>query len=151
MLIGRMNGFHGTVILDLSPSRLLRRAMWLAHGAVFCTLLLAHPFTWQRNVLLLALAVHLWMALRAAREAPIARLELDARARWHVSFCDGRGLAAELESAPWVSPFFTTVNLRCADGLRRQVVLLPDMVDADGFRRLRVRLRREGAGVTGNR
>ena len=146
MLMGRMNGFHGPVILELCPSRALRRALVLVHVSVCCTLLLAYPFSWQRNTLLLAVAMHLCLSLMATRKLAITHLELDARQRWHVVFCDGRSLAAQLISAPWVSPLLTTLNLSCADGVKRQVVLLPDMVDADGFRRLRVRLRRGAVG-----
>jgi len=147
MLIGRMNGFHGPVILDLMPSAWLPRARLALHVVVFCTMALAYPSSWPRNLLLLAIAGHgLWKP-RAADARDIARLELGARQRWRVVFCDGRGLDARLLRAPWVSPLLTTFTLACADGVERQVVLLPDMVEAQAFRRLRVRLLRGDGGA----
>jgi hypothetical protein len=146
MLIGRMNGFQGLVIVDLTPSAWLPRALLTLHVSVMVALLLGYPTSWPRNLLLAAIALHgLWSA-RAARTLDIARLELSARQTWRVVFCDGRGLDARLLRAPWVSPLLTALTLACADGVERQVVMLPDMVDADAFRRLRVRLRKLDGG-----
>lgn len=142
MLIGRMNGFQGTVILDLRPSRWLSHALLTLHAAVSAALLLAYPWCWQRNLLLFAVVLHLAWSLHAARVVPVKRLELDERDHWRVVFCDDLTLAARLVGAPWLSPLFTTLVLACADGTRTQLVLLPDMVDGHAFRRLRVRVRR---------
>ena len=141
MLSCRMNGFHGPVILDLKPSAWLPRALLALHVAVSSTLLLAYPPSWPRHLLLLAVVAHACWSLRAARTLAIARLELSASHTWHVVFCDGRALDARLLRIIWVSPLLTALTLACADGIARQLVLLPDMVDADAFRRLRVRLR----------
>lgn len=142
MLGSRMNGFHGPVVLELRPSRWLRRALLAVHGLVCVLLVWAYPASWQRNVLLAALLAHLPWSLALARKTVITRVEVDARQQWRVVFCDGRALDARLAGAPWVSPLFTTLVFACADGIPRQVVLLPDMVEADAFRRLRVRVRR---------
>ena len=147
MLVGRMNGFQGPVILDLTPSAWLSRARLALHALVFCTLLMAYPVSWPRNFLLLALAGHALWSQRAARVMEIARLELSARQHWRVVFCDGRALEARLVRAPWVSPLLTSLTLACADGVERQCVVVPDMVEAQAFRRLRVRLRREEEGA----
>ena len=146
MLMHRMNGFQGPVIVTLKPSLWLPRAVVALHGSALCMLLLAYPPSWPRLVLLVAIAVSALWSLRAAHTADIARLELSPRDTWHIVFCDGRRLDARLLRAPWVSPLFTTLSLACADGVERQILLLPDMVEADAFRRLRVRLRR-GDGV----
>ena len=142
MLFGRMNRFQGPVQISLLPSRWLQRVLLTLHVLVGCTLLLAYPMSGMRNFLLLAVAAHLPWSLRAARRVAITGLELDAAQRWHVLFCDGRSLVARLTAAAWVSPYLTTLDFVCADGSKRQVLLLPDMLDADAFRRLRVRLRR---------
>ena len=142
MLLGRMNGFQGPVILTLKPSLWLPRAVLALHLSALCMLLLAYPPSWPRHLLLVAIAASALWSLRAAHTADIARLELSPRDTWHVVFCDGRGLDARLLRAPWVSPMFTTLSLACADGVERQILLLPDMVEPDAFRRLRVRLRR---------
>lgn len=137
-----MNGFQGAVIVDVKPSAWLPRALLALHVAVACTLLTAYPPSWPRDLLLLAVAAHAWWSVHNARSLAIARLELSAAQHWHVVFCDGCRLAARFKRSSWVSPFLTAITLACADGVERQVVLLPDMVEADAFRRLRVRLRR---------
>ena len=142
MLRARMNGFQGPVILTLKPSRWLPRAVVVVHACAVCTLLLAYPPSWPRHLLLVAIAANTLWSARAARAIDIAGLELSARETWHVVFCDGRGLDARLLRAPWVSPLFTILSLACADGVERQILVLPDMVEPDAFRRLRVRLRR---------
>lgn len=142
MLMGRMNGFDGPLALDLRPSYWLRHALLGVHALVCGALLLAYPSSLPRNLLILAVVAHLPWSLNAARARSIVRIELDAGQHWRVLFCDGRWLDARLTAAPWLSPHFTTLVLVCADGVRRQLVLLPDMVDDDAFRRLRVRVRR---------
>ncbi len=142
-----MNGFQGPVIVTLKPSLWLPRAVVALHASAFCMLLLVYPPSWPRHLLLVAIAADTLWSLRASLRIDIVRLELSPRERWHVVFCDGRALDARLLSAPWVSPLFTTLTLACADGIERQILLLPDMVEPDAFRRLRVRLRRdEGLG-----
>lgn len=138
------------MILTLKPSRWLPRAVLALHVGALCMLLLAYPASWPRHLLLVAIAASALWSLRVAHTADIARLELSPRETWHVVFRDGRGLDARLLRAAWVSPMFTTLSLACADGVERQILLLPDMVEADAFRRLRVRLRR-GDAMNGRR
>ena len=142
MLMGRMNGFDGPLALDLRASHWLRRALLCVHALICGALLLAYPSSWPRNLLILAVAAHLPWSLKAARVRSIVRLEFDAGHHSRVLFCDGRWLDARLTAAPWLSPHFTTLVLTTADGVRHPLVLLPDMVDGDAFRRLRVRVRR---------
>ena len=146
MLSLRMNGFQGPVHLDVQPSVWLPRVIVAVHLIMLATLTLAYPPSISRNLLLGAVALHgLWLALRLRRvpaRLAIARLELSARHTWRVVFCDGHSVEARLRRAALVSPLMTTLSLHCADGVRCEVVLLPDRVDADAYRRLRVRLRR---------
>ena len=146
MLSVRMNGFQGPVHLDLQPSLWLPRGAVAVHFVVLATLWLAYPPSAPRNLLLGAVVLHgLWLAVRLLRVSPrlaVVRLELSARLTWRVVFRDGRSVEAQLRRAALVSPLVTTLSLQCADGARCEVLLLPDTVDADAFRRLRVRLRR---------
>lgn len=145
-----MNGFQGPVIVTLKPSRWLPRAVVALHLGALCMLLLAYPPSLPRHLLLVAIAANALWSLRAARSVDIARLELSPRDTWRIVFRDGHAQDARLLRASWVSPLFTTLSLACADGVQRQILLLPDMVEADAFRRLRVRLRR-GDGMNGRR
>lgn len=151
MLLTTMSGFQGPVHLDLQPSIWLPRAIVAVHLLVLATLWLAYPPSTPRNLLLGAIVLHgLALVVRVVRVSPaqaVARLELSARLTWRVVFGDGRRVDAQLRRAVLVSPLITTLSLRCADGARCDVLLLPDTVDADAFRRLRVRLRRMEGGL----
>ena len=46
-----------------------------------------------------------------------------------------------LKKGSYVSPWLAVLNLKCADGRSRSVVILPDSTDSESFRKLRVRLR----------
>lgn len=135
-----MNGFHGPVHLELQPSAWLPRAVLALHGATCAALLLAYPWSWPRTVLLCAVLIHAHWSVRAARRVEVTRIELGARDSWRLVLCDGRCLEARLLRAPWVSSWLTAFTLACKDGKQRHIVLLPDMVDGDALRRLRVRL-----------
>ena len=64
-----------------------------------------------------------------------------------VTLADGRILAGHVRSSSYVSARLTTIVWR-ADGERRlrSILILPDMVSADAFRRLRVMLRYARSG-----
>jgi hypothetical protein len=145
MLLARMNGFHGPVFLELRPSAWLPRGIVAVHVVVLATLWLAYPPSLPRNLLCAAITLHgLWLVMRLLWVPPrlaVARLELSTRLTWRVVFRDGRDVEARLQRAALVSPLITTLSLHCADGARCEVLLLPDTVNADAFRRLRVRLR----------
>lgn len=146
MLCLRMNGFHGPVHLLIRPSTWLPRALMLAHGVTLIMLWFAYPHALSRSVLLAAVAAHgCWQLHGCMRPRPdqITHLELGRRQAWRVTFFDGRIFEARLLRAVVVSPLLTALTLRLADGARREVLLLPDMVEADAFRRLRVRLLHE--------
>ena len=151
MLAARMNGFQGAVHLDLQPSVWLPRVIVAVHFLVLVTVWFAYPPSAPRNLLLSAVVLHgLGLVVRLLRVSPrrtVARLELDARGSWRVVFRDGRSVDASLRRAALVSPLATTLSLLCADGARCEVLLLPDTVDADAFRRLRVRLLRRDDGL----
>ncbi|MBC7944098.1 MAG: hypothetical protein H7X91_02260 [Burkholderiales bacterium] len=80
-------------------------------------------------------------ALRAASRA-IAALELNDDCVCAVQFKSGEWREAVVVGTSFVAPYLTTVNLKI-EGYRfvRHVVVLPDSLDADFFRQLRVLLR----------
>ena len=146
MLCLRMNGFNRPVHLRVRPSRWLPRVLALAHGVTLVVMSCAYPPALGRSALLVAVATHgLWQWYRCMRHRPdaIGCLELGLRQAWRVTLVDGRIFEARLLRAAVVSPLLTALTLRLADGVCREVLLLPDMVEADAFRRLRVRLLHE--------
>ena len=69
---------------------------------------------------------------------------------WEIGTRDGELLQADLapnggiRPAVYVHPALVVLNFRTGGRFGKAVVLLPDMVDSEAFRRLRVRLRFEG-------
>lgn len=105
--------------LDLAP--VLRASAWL--------------------ILLGSLFYELRLALRLGGNAVTAlRIETDGVLRLHTA---RRGwVAGELLGSSYVTSFLSVINLRVADERRmRSVVLLPDSIGRDEYRRLRVWLR----------
>jgi len=77
----------------------------------------------------------------------IVHLSWDAGGRWRLIQRDGRVLDAVLAHGTYSHPALVALALRSADGGLRRVLVVPDRIDVDCFRRLRVRLRCEGAGA----
>ena len=140
--------------IEPRPSRLLSRA--LAAGALAtATLATSLPLPWSvRVVLVLAVAL---VALRAARRTlgrglpAIVHVGLDRRLS--VTRSDGCTQAGTLSCATYVG--FRLVAIvwrpdrphRLAPGRTRTLLIVADMLPADDFRQLRVRLRYSRAGV----
>ena len=72
----------------------------------------------------------------------VRALRIDGGRAVEVDDGEGRTVAGEVRSGSFVAPWLTIVRWR-PEGARfsRSIVLLPDMVDAEGFRGLRVALR----------
>jgi len=117
--------------LGMTPCR--RRLQLLAWVPALTALALAHPLA------VAAIAVVLlemgWQ--RRARRARAACL--DAASCWWLLYADGGRVPAELLPGALVHPWLTVLTLR-ARGRRCRVVLLPDTIAAEDFRRLRARL-----------
>jgi len=110
-------------------------ALWLAPlgatWAVAGSLALGGHFVW-------VLRQHAW------RSASGSVVELELREDCSVSARSraGRWLGYRVSGASFVSPRLTVLNLRPDAGRRGcSVLITPDSLDADGFRRLRVWLR----------
>lgn len=103
------------------------------------------PFTWWLPLVAFAVAVSLWRSWPlyvAHRPVPTYAVTWHGDGRW--TWCDAGGepVACRLLPPSFVHPMLVVLNLSCR-GKRRSVVLVPDNIDADLLRRLRVRLRRE--------
>ncbi|MFZ5757496.1 MAG: hypothetical protein ACOY3X_11370 [Pseudomonadota bacterium] len=85
--------------------------------------------------LLLAVLLLLWREWRTEQQAGCRRLCLHD-GQLHAEFADGRVLAGPLSGHAWLG----TCVLFVSSG-RQRIAVSRDAVDADGFRRLRARLR----------
>ncbi len=137
-----MNAYQGTVCLSLGRSRHLPRVLLALHGASMALVVAYWPFTLASAVWLALVGAHgAWQSRRLRDAARWARqVDIDARGAWRLTYGDGRRLDLQLVRAPLVLPWLVALEFRAADGRRHDLLLLPDMLDADAFRRLRVRL-----------
>ncbi len=143
--------------LSIEPrnSRLFTGAVVALHtGAFALTLTLPVP-AGIIAMLILAIVVSCACVLAGAvfrrRPSSIIALEWQADGRWRACRRDGGKEALVLMPDSFVHPALLVLNFRPAGvggwrrWRRRSVVLLPDSADRDTLRRLRARLRLEGA------
>ncbi|MGE0858274.1 MAG: protein YgfX [Gammaproteobacteria bacterium] len=137
-----MNAYQGTVCLALRRSRRLPRVLLALHLAGMALVAVYWPLTLASAAWLALLGAHgawQWMRLRGAARW-VRQIEIDTRGAWRLAYADGRRLDVRLTHAPLVLPWLVALEFRAADGRRHDLLLLPDMLDPDAFRRLRVRL-----------
>lgn len=132
----------------LKPSRLLASFVTSGHLVAGVMLVpLAMPL-WAKSLILLAIAAGLAHRAVGFARSPIISIAIHDSTRATITLRDQRELPAAILETTYVSHWLTAVNLRVGDErLARHVLLLPDNVDADDFRRVRVALRwARGAG-----
>ncbi|WP_407896836.1 protein YgfX [Ferrigenium sp. UT5] len=67
--------------------------------------------------------------------------ELTAPRRLSLVPLAGDPVAGVISDSSFVSPYLTLINIRTDTGRRRSLVIMPDSLQAEDYRRLRVRLR----------
>ena len=82
-----------------------------------------------------------WRRTREHDPARIHRLVWEADDDWTLWCNDSTELVGQLRSDSYESIWLVILRLQLQQGGRRTLVLLPDMLDRQSFRRLRVRLR----------
>jgi toxin CptA len=129
--------------MRLRPSRMLAAAIALAHLAAALAALVALPGPAAAVVaagVALSTVVQLRGALQRAPES-VAGLELGADGGIAVAGPSGEWTAAQLRTAAVPAAWLAVLILRDGAGRRRAAVVLPDALDREAFRRLRVWLR----------
>jgi hypothetical protein len=136
----------GTVKLAIRSSRLLGTALWVAHGAAVAVLWAAvlPPALAATGTAALAMSLAWSLRSKAALRGATAIVALELRDDGTVAMGtrDGRWSEASVAGSTFVAAWFAAIHLR-PDGARRgrSVLLLPDNVDHEDFRRARVWLR----------
>ncbi|HEB67317.1 MAG TPA: hypothetical protein ENI93_05160 [Gammaproteobacteria bacterium] len=143
-----LHDIEGTVLrLEVQPSRLLLRAQFLVHGLAL--MVLAYPLgvpLWVRVLLFAGLVASLLFTLRSDALTGVRDLLLDGGNQWFWRRADGVLEALRLRDDSWLGTHLAVLRFERESGGRTlNVIILPDSVDADSFRRLRVRLRQAPA------
>ena len=130
---------------NLQPSIYLTIALVASHGVALAILApLALPL-WSRTLLaslvLVSLLYHLWHDAWLLALSSNKTLLLDGDMILLVAR-NGDQVTARVLADSLVTPFITVLNLLPQGSyLARSVIILPDSLDAESFRQLRVRLR----------
>lgn len=135
-----------TLTIEAGPSRRLAVLISGMHGFAAAVVWLVPLPLWLAIALMPVLLGSAWFYLRhdCLRTLPrsVVALRLHADCRCEFQTRAGAWQEAELLGSSFVSPYLTVLNLRPAGGrFARHLVILPDAVDSDGFRRLRMWLR----------
>ncbi len=132
--------------IQVAPSVLIAISVTTVHLAAAGLLWLVPIPVFSQAVLTFAIAISLiyYLARDATLHAAHAIVALELRAGGEIACQTRRGawLDCELLGSTFVSPHLTVVNLRPRGvWLARRVILVPDNVDAQDFRQLRMWLR----------
>lgn len=132
--------------IRLRPSWTLAAILTAAHCAAIILILQVSLPHWQQAIAITALLASLVFyirrtALLLSREAAVA-IEVASDDSFSVQTRRGDWLACEVLGSTYVASFLVVLNLREIEaGKVRHVVILPDSIDGEDFRRLRVWLR----------
>ena len=140
--------------LRLAPrrSRLAALLIVVTHGATAALLAaMPLPFAWRAAGVAVVVAAGSWAWRRCVGRGAAAQLEVGLDRRIAVTARDGRTHAGDILADSFVGPRLTTIVWR-PDRARsvHAVLVLPDVLAADDFRRLRVTLRYSRAGGAGS-
>ena len=135
-----------TLTIAIGPSRRLAGLLAGMHGFAAAMLWLAPLPHWLAALLMPAILGSAWHTLRRDAFRTLAyslvALRLDADCRCEFQTRSGAWREAALLGSSFVAPHLTVLNLKPAgERLAKHLVILPDAVDAEDFRRLRVWLK----------
>lgn len=130
---------------SIGPSRVLAAILLLSHFSIAGLLLyLDLALIWVMaalGLLLCSLVYEMRIALRVGNGAVVI-LRIARDNRFSIGLRDGRWLEGEVLGSTTVTAFLTVINLRVSGERRlRSVVILPDCMAPEDYRRLRVWLR----------
>jgi toxin CptA len=144
------HGERPPIRINPHASRRLAGFLLAAHGAALAVVLAVPLGSHWRAVLagvvvgglLHSLGAHIFYLVPwAVREADWASDGI-----WILTLVSGEQVEGRLSPSTYVTASLLVLNFRCGRWRNRALVLLPDSLDADLLRRLRVRLRLEGTG-----
>ncbi len=133
--------------LSLEPRPSRRFALFTAatHG-VAAAVMVSAGMAWWIDILLCTLiaasAAYIYMRhVRLTHARAVLRLTWTRHGDWRLVYADGVAQTAELQGDSYVHPWLVVLNFSLQPKGRASVVLFPDSLHEEDFRRLRVRLR----------
>lgn len=135
--------------VSLRPSWILAAILVIAHGAAIAVIALVSVPLWLQLIAIAGLAASLIFEIRQTvlLRAPDAVVALEIAFDDALSIQTRRGdwIRCDVLGSTYVTHYLAIVNLRDeGSGRVRRAVILPDSVDAEEFRNLRVWLRWKG-------
>jgi len=135
--------------IELGPSRLAGAFILAAYLGTATLVALLPCATVYRALAVMAIGAHGLWTLRswALRATPSAIVRIEVAPYGQVAFCErsGRRCEGRLQPASYVGTWLTTLVVRIGVSRRaRSLALLPDMLEAEEMRQLRVLLRLGG-------
>ena len=132
--------------ISIKPSRRLALLLCVAHAAAAGASLLLDLPLWLKFLLLVLIgtscAVYLYGTALLRSGGAVVNLEIKDDGALSFQTRRGEWREGTLRGSSFVSPYLTILNIRTEGRFfPRHVVIMPDCVDAEDFRRLRVRLR----------
>jgi toxin CptA len=128
--------------INLRRSHILAGFILVFHGGAIVLSLVSLPL-WQGSALAVATAMSLGYLLRRHGLLPgadtITLLIYDNNKDWLVITRAGTQYQASLQQPVYLQAWVVILNFRI-DNRRRPIIILPDMIDPESFRRLRVSL-----------
>jgi len=116
-----------------------------AHISAAGVVLLLPLEFWLQLIVLFGIAVSLIQGISThviySRGSAIRSAEWDSEGEWRLRTVSGNELTAQLKSSSNVQTWFVILNFSISPFQRHSLILLPDAVDPDLLRRLRVRLK----------
>lgn len=132
------------VTMILGPSFLLACLFAAMGGMAVCAIMLL-PWAWLWQCMMVAgviamVAWHVWRDAWRRYTESLVLIELDHEGKLWVTMRNGLRHAAQVQGSSLVTAGLTVLNLKFEQG-RASCLILPDAVEAEPFRRLRVWLR----------
>jgi toxin CptA len=137
----------GVIRISPGPSRQLALFIWISHLSALCLILLPAFPPWLKLLLpplILLSLIHTRNThiLRSTASA-ITAAEWDGEDEWLLFTGHSKKYRARLLGSSYVQPWLMVLNFICIGKSKKRVslILMPDSLDADRQRRLRVKLR----------
>jgi len=109
---------------------------------------------WLQLTIAFVITISLIQAMRnhvlRSHGPAITSAEWNSEGEWLLFTVNGDELSAQLKASSYVQHWLIVLNFSIAPFQRRSLILLPDAIDPDLLRQLRVRLRLHGRTNTDN-